>query len=635
LVASNESKPAGALSEETFRAVVERAADGIFIATDEGRFVEVNASGHRLLGYEPGELVGRSIAEVTAPRDLTRVGAAIARVREGEVVTHERAFRRKDGAEVETEVSAQRLGPGLIMAFVRDVDQRRSQEAKIRHSEARLRSTLLTAPDIIMTVDRAGTILFINRTQPPARPEDVIGTCSFDHVPPESRPRVVAAVEHVFATRELDEYEVMGPPQADGKRDWWSVRAGPLIEGGEVVAVTLCATSIARRREADEAKARLEEELRQAQKLESIGRLAGGIAHDFNNLLTSILGFLDLARASQPLGAATNELLEGATLAAQRGATLTRQMLAFARKQIVHPTVVVLDDVVESMTPMIRRLVGEDLDVSVALSGKRERVEVDVGGLEQVIMNLVVNARDAVEGTGRITIETGTAELGPDYAREHATAAGSHVFLAVTDTGTGMSDEVAARAFEPFFTTKPVGKGTGLGLAMCEGIVRQAGGHIAVKSALGRGSTFHVYLPRAAAKPTPVPGPATERPAGGRETLLLVEDDPLILRVAKRSLVELGYTVLAASDGLEALEIVQRYTDSIHLLVSDVIMPKMSGSELASRVQALRPGTRVLFSSGYTADAFAEDGIVSGINFLPKPYSPSALAAAVRDVLDK
>jgi PAS domain S-box-containing protein len=509
-------------------------------------------------------------------------------------------------------------------------------EEKTRHSEAQLRSILLTAPDIVMTVDRAGTILFINRTQPPATPEQVIGTCSFDHVPPDSRPRVEAAVAHVFATRELDEYEVAGPPGPDGKRDWWSVRAGPLIEGDQVVAVTLCATNIARRREADEAKARLEEELRQAQKLESLGRLAGGIAHDFNNLLTSILGFLDLAQASLPPDAPAVELLEGATSAAQRGATLIQQMLTFARKQIVHPTVVVLDDIVEAMSPMIRRLVGEALEVNVALAGKRERVTVDVGSMEQVIMNLVVNARDAIDGTGRITIETGSVELAADHAGERATAPGHHVFLAVTDTGTGMSDEVAARAFEPFFTTKPLGKGTGLGLAMCDGIVRQAGGHIAVESAPGHGSTFRVYLPRAADEPTPVHQPPAGRPAGGSETVLLVEDDPLILRVAKRALVQLGYEVLTAADAFEALEVIEGNPAPIHLLVTDVIMPKMSGRELAARVLALRPGIRVLFSSGYTADTFAKDGLLGDdVNFLPKPYTPSTLAAAVRAVLDK
>jgi PAS domain S-box-containing protein len=511
--------------------------------------------------------------------------------------------------------------------------------SEVRHSEAQLRSILLTAPDVIMTVDRAGKILFINRTAPPMRHEDVIGTCSFDHVPPASRPRVVAAVEHVFTTRELDEYEVQGPPAPDGKRDWWSVRAGPLIEGDEVIAVTLCATNITRRKESDELKARLEEQLRQSQKLESIGRLAGGVAHDFNNLLTSILGFIDLAQASQPREAPIVEFLEGAAVAAKRGATLTQQLLAFARKRIVHPTVVTLNDVVEGVAPMIRRLVGENLEVSLALSPARDRVKVDVGSLEQVIMNLVINARDAVIGTGRITIETGGARFDDTYAREHDTAPGEHVLLAITDTGTGMSAEVASRAFEPFFTTKAVGKGTGLGLAMCDGIVRQAGGHITVESALGRGSTFRVYLPRAVDDEEPA-APAKRTPLGvparGHETLLLVEDEHLILRMAKRVLSELGYTVLTAADGLEALEVVGRHPEPIHLLITDVVMPRMSGQELAARVTALRPGIRVLFSSGYTADSIAEGGVLGeGINFLPKPYSASMLATAIRDVLDK
>jgi PAS domain S-box-containing protein len=241
-----------------------------------------------------------------------------------------------------------------------------SYEIKIRHSEAQLRSILLTAPDVIMSVDRAGTISFINRTAPPLQPEDVIGSCAFDHVPPEARPRVVAAVEKVFSTRELDEYEVQGPPGPDNAREWWSVRAGPLIEGGEVVAATLCATNITQRKQSEEIEARLQEQLRQLQKLESIGRLAGGVAHDFNNLLTSILGFINLAQKRQPSGSPAIEFLEDATEAARRGAALTQQLLAFARKQIVHPTVVGINQIIEGMTPLLRRLVGENLDVKLS-----------------------------------------------------------------------------------------------------------------------------------------------------------------------------------------------------------------------------------------------------------------------------
>ena len=636
-MAFNQPSHSGGLSDEMFRVLVDRAADGIFIATSEGRFVEVNPSGHHLLGYEPGELVGRTIADVLTSRERARLPAELAAVGSGQVMKEEWTFLRKDGTELEAEVSSQRLNDGLTMAFVRDLDQRRNYEIKIRHSEAQLRSILLTVPDIIMAVDRAGTISFINRTAPGQQPEDVIGSSAFDYVPPEARARVAAAVEKVFSTRELDEYEVLGPPGPDNARAWWTVRAGPLIEGDEVVAATLCATNITRRKQSEEIEARLQEQLRQLQKLEGIGRLAGGVAHDFNNLLTSILGFIDLALRSQPSGSPAIELLEGATDAARRGATLTQQLLAFARKQIVHPTVVGIKQIIEGMTPMIRRLVGENLEVRLALAQTPDRVKVDVGSLEQVIMNLVVNARDAIVGTGRITLETGVVHLDAAGARDHGTTPGEHVFLAITDTGSGMSEEVAVRAFEPFYTTKPIGKGTGLGLAMCEGIVRQAGGHITLDSRPGRGSTFRVFLPLAADEPSaPVTKAPMDSPARGRETLLLVEDEPLILRMAKRVLGELGYTVLTASNGHEALEVLGRHAGDVRLLITDVIMPKMSGRELAARVTALRPDIRVLYSSGYAADAIGEDGVLGeGINFLAKPYVPSRLAEVVRDVLDR
>ena len=626
-----------ALSDETFRVLVERAADGIFVATSEGRLVEVNPSGHHLLGYGPRELVGKTIADVLPLREHARLIEVLAVVGSGQVMKEDWTFLRKDGSEVEAEVSSQRLADGLLMAVVRDLDQRRSYEIKVRHSEAQLRSILFTAPDVIMAVDRAGTISFINRTAPPLTPEDVIGSCAFDHVAPEMRERVVAAVEKVFSTRELNEYEVKGPPGPDNAREWWSVRAGPLIEGGEVVAATLCATNMTQRKQSEEIEARLQEQLRQLQKLESIGRLAGGVAHDFNNLLTSILGFIDLAQRSQPSGSPAIELLEGATEAARRGGRLTQQLLASARKQIVHPTVVRINQIIEEMTPMIRSLVGENLEVELALAPTLDKVKVDVGSLEQVIMNLVVNARDAVVGAGRITLETGSVRLDAGTARDHGTTPGEHVFFAITDTGSGMSAQVAARAFEPFFTTKPVGKGTGLGLAMCEGIVRQAGGHITLDSEPGRGSTLRVFLPRAADEPSaPITRAPTGSPARGRETLLVVEDEPLILRMTKLVLGELGYTVLTASDGLEALDVLGRHAGAVQLLITDVVMPKMSGQELAARVTALRPDIRVLYSSGYAADAIGEDGVLGdGINFLAKPYLPSRLADAVREVLDR
>jgi PAS domain S-box-containing protein len=634
---STRSHRLGLLPEEILRALVDEAADGIFVSTDDGRYVEVNASGHRMLGYAPGELIGKTIAEVLAPHERARLGDEIARVLGGNVRTIEWTFAKKDGSGLEAEVTAQRLGDGLLMAIVRDVGPRKAFERKIRASEERLASILQTAPDIVMMVDRAGTILFINRTTPPLRPEQVLGTSCFDYVPPESRPRVEAALEKVFTTRTLDEYEVMGPPGTTGERGWSSVRAGPLVEGDRVVAATLCATNITQRKQMEEAEARLEEQLRQAQKLESIGRLAGGVAHDFNNLLTSILGFVELARSTMPPGTRAAEFLDGAIESAKRGAGLTQQLLAFARKKIVRPEIVSLNGVLETMTPMIQRLVQENLEVVLSPAADLAPVSVDVGSFEQVVMNLVVNARDATSEGGRITLETRNIQIDAGDDRPRAEPApGDYVLLTVSDTGSGMPPEVASRVFEPFFTTKATGQGTGLGLAMCEGIVRQAGGTIVVESEPGIGSTFRVYLPRAReGSPAVTKAPAPFAAARGNETVLLVEDERLILLVSEHVLRKLGYDVLTAPDGREALKVVAGTTQPIHLLVTDVVMPNMGGYELVERLSALRPGVRVLYTSGYPADAIGQQGVLAkDVDFLQKPYTPTALATSVRAALD-
>jgi two-component system cell cycle sensor histidine kinase/response regulator CckA len=628
----------GDLPEEILRALVDEAADGIFVTTHEGRYVEVNASGHRLLGYRPGELIGKTIADVLPEHERVRVAGELAQVIGGEVRTLEWTFTKEDGSALEAEVTAQPLGGGLIMAVVRDTGPRKLFERKIRASEERLASILQTAPDVVMTVDRAGTILFINRTTLPFRPDQVVGTCCLDYVPPASRARVEAALEKVFTAREFDEYEVLGPPGPTGQREWSSVRAGPLVEGDKVVAATLCATNVTRRKQAEEVEARLQEQLRQSQKLESIGRLAGGVAHDFNNLLTSILGFVELARAGVPPGSRSAEFLEGATLSAKRAAILTQQLLAFARRKVVRPELVSLNDVLAGMAPMIERLVGENLEVVLAPALNLAPVNVDIGSFEQVIMNLVVNARDAITGAGRITLETRNVHLdGSESGSRGELRAGDYVMLAVSDTGSGMSPEIISRVFEPFFTTKAVGEGTGLGLAMCEGIARQAGGSIVVRSAPGEGSTFSVYLPHASQGHTPVAKSAAPlASARGHETLLLVEDDDLILRVSERVLTDLGYDVLTAADGREALEVAAETTNTIHLLVTDVVMPHIGGHELAKRLSALRSSLRVLYTSGYPADAIGQDGVIArDIEFLQKPYTPAALAASVRAVLDK
>ena len=757
-------QPTAVHLDDYYRILVEQAADGIFVASPEGVYLEVNPSGHSLLGYEPGELVGRSIREILRPIDEPRLRQVMVETLRGAWGTEEWVVRRKDGSLFDAEISRQRLRDGRVLAVLRDISARKHSERKTQASEAQLRSVLETAPDIIMTVNRAGIILFINRTAPPTTPEQVLGTSCLDYVVPEGRARVAAAIEHVFRTRGIDEYEILGPNDKSGHRAWFLVRVGPVVENDQVMAATFCATNISPRKRAEArwrelferlqkiasqipglvfefkqrpdggyclpyaserirdifrlspedvredaaplfalvhpddharltasmlesarsltpwrhefrmcfpsgevrwlfgssvpsrepdgsvlwhgfitdvtlekaaaaTQAQLEDQLRQAQKMESIGRLAGGVAHDFNNLLTSVMGFTELALAELPEDARVRRLLQNVIESAQRGATLTQQLLAFARKKLVRPENIDVAEVLRRMTPMIERLLGEQLEVRVCLGDTPCVIKADPGSLEQIVMNLVVNARDAMPHGGRLTLETQRVELERKSRHHPELEPGSYVLLHVADTGTGMSDEVKARLFEPFFTTKPQGEGTGLGLAMCHGMVKQAGGSVTVQSELGKGTDVLILFPRSLGASVQLESPAPPPPSvEGHETLLVVEDEPRILSVAESALTKYGYRVLRAKSGPEALALVAQTKEPIELLVTDVIMPKMSGKELAARLVRLRPGLKVLYCSGYTDDVIADNG---SFDFLQKPYTPTALAQRIRDVLDR
>jgi PAS domain S-box-containing protein len=384
---------------------------------------------------------------------------------------------------------------------------------------------------------------------------------------------------------------------------------------------------------------RMEEQLRQSQKMEAVGRLAGGIAHDFNNLLTAISGYSDLLLHRLPEYSTLRRDVEEIRKAGDRAAALTRQLLAFSRRQVLQPKVLDLNTVVTNMGHVLHRLIGEDIELSTDLSRSLSRVKVDPGQIEQVIVNLAVNARDAMPDGGRITIATADAELSPAYAAAHPEVRpGPHVLLSVADTGNGMSDETQAHLFEPFFTTKERGKGTGLGLATVYGIVQQSGGHIRVNSAADRGSTFLIYLPRVEAPEDGVQGtdrPLLPHPSPGTETVLLAEDEEVVRRLAREILSGNGYKVLEAGNGREALLLSEAHRGEIHLLLTDVEMPKMSGRELSERIRLLRPGLRILYMSGYTDDAILRHGVLEdGIPFLQKPFTTEALARKVREVLD-
>jgi PAS domain S-box-containing protein len=444
----------------------------------------------------------------------------------------------------------------------------------------------------------------------------------------EDRPQVAATIER--STREHKDSNILYRTQwPNGSIHWisgigrtfYDERGSPLRAAGIGLDVT-------------EHRA-LEDQYRQAQKMEAVGQLAGGIAHDFNNILTAIEGYCTLigeeVPADSPLHADLNEIHH----AAKWATSLTRQLLAFSRRQILEPRVLDLRDSLKSIAPMLKRLIGEDIEVVARATGDIGRVKADPGQVEQVILNLAVNARDAMPDGGTLVLEVADVVLDESYTRCHATTKpGRYVMLAVSDTGAGMDAATQARVFEPFFTTKQKEKGTGLGLATVYGIVKQSGGHIWLYSELGRGSTFKVYLPRVDAA---VDTPVTQPPLGsllGSETILVVEDEESVRKLVRKALERYGYRVLLAATPSEALEVARAETSTIHLLLSDVILPQMSGSALASQIVHGRPAMRILYMSGYTDDAIVRYGVLEqGTPFLQKPFTPEGLARKVREVL--
>jgi two-component system, cell cycle sensor histidine kinase and response regulator CckA len=523
-----------------------------------------------------------------------------------------------------------RLGAAVLAAL-----KQSRQRSALNMQQLLLQKVIDTDPNLIFVKDIDGRFILVNRAVAEiyaCTVEDLLGKTDADFNPNTQEVehflrndrQVMERGEPLFIAEE----SVTNP--STGTTRWFQTIKVPLsLPGHEMKMMLGVSTDITARKG-------LEEQLRQSQKMEAVGRLAGGIAHDFNNVLTAILGYSQMLLVDLPEGDTRREDVQEIEHAANRAATLTRQLLAFSRRQVLQPQILDLNALVENLDKFLRRLIGEDIDLRVHSSPDLWLVSADSGQMEQVIMNLAVNSRDAMPTGGKLTLETANVELDAGYAQRHiAVTPGQYVMLAVSDTGTGMDEETQARIFEPFYTTKTSGKGTGLGLSTVYGIVKQSGGNIWVYSEIGRGTTFKIYLPRTTESGTPARAVRIEATdLRGTETILLVEDEDPVRALAVKVLRGLGYHVLEAKMGREALDIAAGHDDVIDLLLTDVVMPEYSGSELSRKLAHSRPTLKVLYMSGYTDEAIIHHGVLAAnIAYLQKPFTPHALAAKVREVL--
>jgi two-component system cell cycle sensor histidine kinase/response regulator CckA len=527
----------------------------------------------------------------------------------------------------------------MIGAMMDITDRKRAEEA-LRETNETLRTLVQASPLGIAVCDAEQKLRIWNPAAERIfgwRAHEVLGR-PMPSLAPLDREDAFA----ILSVRVLRGEALTGMEFRSQKRDGssvdLSVSMAPLRDArGSISGTMAVVADITGRKLAEEQKEQLEEQLRQSQKMEAIGKLAGGIAHDFNNLLTAVSGYAELLHGkfegNDPNRVYADEILRSSG----RAAALTRQLLAFSRRQVLQPRVLDLNGVVRGVDGLLRRLIGEDIELRTALDSNLGPIKADQGQVEQIIMNLAVNGRDAMAKGGTLTIETRNVTLDESYTTAHNRARrGPHILLSVSDTGCGMSAETQSHMFEPFFTTKEQGKGTGLGLATVYGIVKQSGGDIWVYSEVGRGSTFKIYLPRTDGAPeAPLRETTRMRPKKGSETILLAEDAEVLRRLLREILVQHGYTVLLAGNGAEALQRSREHTGPIHLLVTDMVMPQMSGRELASRLLPQRPETKILYMSGYTEEAIATHGVLdAGTAFLEKPFSPDSLARKVREILD-
>ena len=637
------------------RTLLEAVPDAIIAVNHEGVILQINSQTESLFGYTREELIGQRIETLVPDRQREQHRHHFSHFTEKPKTRRMGAGldlkgRRRDGSEFPVEISLSPVstdGGVVVLSAIRDVsDRKRIEEELVRANEElgrrkdrqlweyqnRLALVVDSSHDAIIGKNLDGVVTSWNNGAEVIygyKAEEVIGRSIALLAPPDRKEEIPKILEDIRQGRQVEHFETIRVTK-DGRHLNVSISVSPIRDaGGDIVGASTIARDVTTQK-------KTEEQLRQGQKMEAVGRLAGGVAHDFNNILGIITSCTELLRPhldSDPLSA---ELAGYIRDACKRGSTPTRQLLAFSRKQPVQARVLELNERLQDVSKLLRPLMGDDVSVVFIPRSESAFVEADPGQLDQIVLNLAVNSRDAMQKGGKFVVETDTAEFDEAFVRQHPPMRpGRYVMLAVSDNGSGMDEATRSRIFEPFFTTKEVGKGTGLGLATVYGIVNQTGGHIWVYSEVGRGTTFKVFLPCADEKAGMDRAVEEEVafPRGEGSAILLVEDDPIMRRLTRRMLEDQGYFVIEAHDGRAALEVMASKQNVVDLVLTDVVMPGMSGPELVLRLMDSHPNTRFLYMSGYTGELVVDHGLAEGIALLEKPFTRAALLTTIEKAL--